>query len=180
MDDIVERMKRVSFIVTDFDGVLSDGRVWFDGDGEQFRWLHARDATALTLWRLTGGKAAMVSGLGCKAMEVISMQWKFVESHMWIRDKARVCREIAERQNIPLAQMAFLGDDIIDMNAIKIVGLGVVVANAGAEVKEAASLVLDAPGGMGAMRELVERILRAKGLLDEAINMYCGRKDGPQ
>jgi 3-deoxy-D-manno-octulosonate 8-phosphate phosphatase (KDO 8-P phosphatase) len=99
---------------------------------------------------------------------------------MWIRDKARVCREMAERHGIPLEQMAFLGDDLIDLYAIQTVGLGVAVADAEPEVKEAAALVLESPGGTGALRELVVRILRAQGRLDDAMRQYCDRKDGAQ
>lgn len=178
--DIEERLRRITFIVTDVDGVLTDGRIWFDGEGLPFRWIHARDATSFTLWHLAGGKSALVSGLGSKAMESIQDRWKCCECHMWIRDKARVCREMAERHGIPLEQMAFLGDDLIDLYAIQAVGLGVAVADAEPEVKEAAALVLESPGGTGALRELVVRILRAQGRLEDAMKQYCDRKDGTQ
>ena len=180
MTDIEERLRRITFIVCDFDGVLTDGRVWFDGDGRPFRWIHARDATALTLWHMMGGKSALVSGLSSKAMEAIAERWNCFECHMEIRDKSRVCREIAERHGVPLEEIAFLGDDIIDLNAIRAAGVGAVVADAEPEVKQAAALVLDSSGGTGAVRELVHRILRAQRRLDEAIRKYCDRKDGPQ
>jgi 3-deoxy-D-manno-octulosonate 8-phosphate phosphatase (KDO 8-P phosphatase) len=177
MTEIEQRLQRITFIVCDFDGVLTDGRVWFDGEGRPFRWIHARDGTALTMWNLVGGKAALVSGLGSKAMEAIAQQWYCCECHTWVRDKLRVCREIAERHSIALEDMAFLGDDIIDLYAVQTVGVGAAVANAVPELKDAAALVLDSQGGTGALRELVQRILRAQGRLDEAMKKYCQRKD---
>ncbi len=178
--DFEEHLKRISFIVCDVDGVLTDGRMWYDGEGLPFRYLHARDGAAFTLWHLSGGRSALVSGLGSKAIEAIAKQWKCAECHMWIRDKARVCREIADRHGIPLEAMAFLGDDLIDLQAMRTVGLGVAVGDAAPEAKQAAALVLQSPGGQGAVRELIHRVLTAQGRLQEAIEKYCNRKDHVQ
>jgi 3-deoxy-D-manno-octulosonate 8-phosphate phosphatase (KDO 8-P phosphatase) len=175
-----DRLKRIAFLVCDVDGVLTDGRIWFDGDGKPFRWLHARDGTALTLWHISGGKSALVSGLGSKAMETVTAQWKCNECHMWIRDKARVCREIAARHGLSLDQMAFLGDDLIDVRAMQAVGLAAAVADAAQEAKDVADIVLASAGGEGAVRELVYLMLRAKGCLEKAVETYCDRKDHVQ
>jgi len=177
MQDFDATLRDIQFICCDVDGVLTDGKMWFDGEGRQFRWLHARDGAGLTLWHLAGGKTAMISGLGSPAIEAIAKTWRCAEHHVWIKDKARVCREIAERHDITLAQMAFIGDDIIDLYAIQAVGLGVAVADAAPEVKAAADMVLETPGGAGVVRELVHRILRAQGRLEETIKIYCDRKD---
>jgi 3-deoxy-D-manno-octulosonate 8-phosphate phosphatase (KDO 8-P phosphatase) len=180
MNDLDVRLRRIKFIVCDVDGVLTDGRMWYDGEGHPFRWIHARDGTALTLWHLVGGQSALVSGLGSRAIEAIAAQWRCAECQQWIRDKGRVCREIAARHGIAPEEMAFLGDDIIDLTGLRAVGLGVVVVDAMPEVKAAADLVLETPGGHGAVRELVHRILRVQGRLDEAVELYCSRKDGTQ
>ena len=108
-----ERLRRIRFIVCDVDGVLTDGQMWFDGEGRPFRALHARDAAALTLWHLSGGKTALVSGLGSQALAAIANIWKCCETHEWIRDKARVCREMAERHGIALEEIPlFLGTTV--------------------------------------------------------------------
>jgi 3-deoxy-D-manno-octulosonate 8-phosphate phosphatase (KDO 8-P phosphatase) len=175
-----ERLARIRCIVCDVDGVLTDGRMFYDGEGRPFRALHVRDGTALTLWRLAGGTAAIVSGLGSKAIEAVAAQWHVPEVHMHVRDKRRVVREIAERQRVSLDQMAFLGDDFIDLFAMKEVGLGVAVADAGPEALEQADLVMDAAGGHGAVRELVGAILKAQERYEEVVESYCNRKDGRQ
>ena len=180
MDSVEERLRRIEFIVCDVDGVLTDGGIAFDGEGRPFRTVHARDVTALTLWRIAGGKTALVSGLGSKALEAIAAQWQLTEHHMWIKDKRSVCEEIAARHTIDLDRMAFLGDDIIDVRAMEVVGLAVAPCDAEPAAKAVAHLVTEAPGGNGPVRELVHRILQAQGRLDDTIQRYCDRTDGPQ
>jgi len=175
MPSIDERLRRIAFIVCDVDGVVTDGRIWYDAEGRPFRSLHARDGTGLTLWRLAGGKSALVSGLGSKAMEAIAAQWQCAECHMWVKDKAGVCRDMASRHGVALDEMAFLGDDVIDIPAFRVVGLAVAVADAAEEARAAAHLVTEAPGGQGAIRELVRRILNAQGRLADAVAAYHDR-----
>jgi 3-deoxy-D-manno-octulosonate 8-phosphate phosphatase (KDO 8-P phosphatase) len=174
------KLRRVRFIVLDVDGVLTDGKLWYDGEGRPFRALHARDATGITLWHLAGGGSAFVSGLGSKAIEAIAHQWRVAECHMWIKDKARVCGEIAAKHGIKLDEMVFIGDDIIDLQAMGAVGVGIAVADALPDIRQRADLVLDTPGGQGAIREAVHRILAAQGRLEEAIQKYLDRKDHTQ
>jgi 3-deoxy-D-manno-octulosonate 8-phosphate phosphatase (KDO 8-P phosphatase) len=180
MQDIQEQLRRIRLIVCDVDGVLTDGGIAFDGKGRPFRTVNVRDVTALTLWRLSGGKSALVTGLGSKAVEAIADTWKCTECHMWVRDKLRVCQEMAQRHGLDMDELAFLGDDIIDVRAIQGVGLGVAVQDAGQEAKEAADLVTDTPGGSGALRELVHRIFEAQGRMEEVLDLYMDRKDGSQ
>lgn len=177
MDVLQDKLRQIRFIVSDMDGVLTDGGVAFDGDGRPFRTVHARDATGLTLWHLAGGKSALVSGLGSKALEAIAKQWGCAEHHMYVKDKTRVCREMAERHGVSLSEMAFLGDDIIDMRAMEAVGLGVCVADGGDEARAAADIVLQTAGGKGALRELVHLILKAQDRMESVLDAYCSRKD---
>jgi 3-deoxy-D-manno-octulosonate 8-phosphate phosphatase (KDO 8-P phosphatase) len=178
MSTLHERLRRLRLIVCDVDGVLTDGRVFYDGEGRPFRSVHVRDVTAMNLWRMIGGKIAMVTGLESRAIEVIAERWGCVELHASVRDKARVLREMTNRQCVALKETAFLGDDIIDLPAMRIAGLAVAVADAVEEARNEAHLVLDAAGGHGGLRELVHRALRAQGRYEEAVGNYCNRKDG--
>ena len=74
MDNLEERLRRVKLIVCDVDGVLTDGSIPYDGEGKPFRTVHVRDVTAFTLWHLSGGKTALLSGLGSAAVEAIARQ----------------------------------------------------------------------------------------------------------
>ncbi|HOD51499.1 MAG TPA: HAD hydrolase family protein [Candidatus Hydrogenedentes bacterium] len=174
------RLKRVRFLVSDVDGVLTDGAIAFDGEGRPFRTVCVRDVTALTMWHLVEGKTALVSGLGSKALEAIAATWKCAECHMWVKNKLRVCEEVAARHGLSMEELAFIGDDIIDVRAISAVGLGVAVADAAPEARQAAHFVTGGAGGKGAVRELIEHILRAQGRYEEALERYMAREDSPQ
>lgn len=177
MSDIDDRLRRIKFIVCDVDGVLTDGQVAFDAEGRPFRSVHVRDVTALTLWHLAGGQSALVTGLESKAVEKIAAHWRCTECHMNIKEKGSICREMAARHGISVQDMAFIGDDIIDITALRTVGLGVTVSDAVPEAKAVAHLVTEAPGGRGALRELVQRILQAQGRFDEVVEAYCQREN---
>jgi len=178
--DIDQRLRKTRIIVCDVDGVLTDGGVTFDADGRPMRTFQARDLAGFTLWRLAGGQSALVSGLGSKAMETLADRWQCAECRMWTKDKRRACEEIAAAHGLGLDEMAFLGDDIIDLRAVEAVGLGVAVADAAPKLLAAADLVTHAAGGEGALRELVERILVAQGRFDQVLAAYCSREDPPQ
>lgn len=179
-NDLERRLRRISFIVSDVDGVLTDGRLWFDGEGRPFRAMHARDGAGLAMWRMMGGKAALVSGLGSNALDAVAKQWKCEEVHTFIKDKAKACRQIAQNQKIPLDQIAFIGDDLIDIKAMKEVGLAVAVNDAVPQVKAIAHVVTERKGGQGALRELIELILTAQNRMDQAMEKYCGTHDDLQ
>ncbi len=176
--DLETRLRRVQFIVCDVDGVLTDGLLFFDGEGRPFRAVHARDAAAFTVWRASGGKIALVTGMGSAAVEAVAKLWQCEDCVTWVKDKGRVCRELSEQHGVPLEEMAFLGDDLIDLTAMRIVGLAVAVADAASEAKAEAHWVTTAPGGRGPLRELVYRILSVRGELESAVAQYCNRKDG--
>ncbi|MFA6242742.1 MAG: HAD hydrolase family protein [Candidatus Hydrogenedentales bacterium] len=172
MQDLVHRMSRIRLIVTDVDGVLTDGKMWFDGEGRPFRAFYARDGLGIALWRYVDGKIAFVSGLASPAVETLAKQWRCCACLTNTRDKASACRQIASEQGLSLEEIAFIGDDVIDLNAMEIVGLAVAVKDAIEEARAAAHYVTVAPGGHGALREVVNRILMSRGKLEECIRRY--------
>jgi 3-deoxy-D-manno-octulosonate 8-phosphate phosphatase (KDO 8-P phosphatase) len=177
MSDLEQRLKRIRLIVTDVDGVLTDGSIPYDGEGRPLRTFNVRDVTALTFWRLAGGRSALVSGLGSKAVDALADTWRVTEVHSWVRNKQQICREIAERQGVSLEEMAYLGDDLIDKRPMEIVGLAVAVSDAAPEIRRLAHLVTEAAGGRGALREVIELILRTQGRLEAVLDEYTRRED---
>lgn len=174
------KLKPIRFLISDVDGVLTDGAIGFDGEGRPFRSVSVKDVTGLTLWHLSEGQTALVSGLGSKALETVAATWKCAECHMWVKNKRRVCEEIAANHGLSLEEIAYIGDDIIDVRAMLSVGVGVAVADATPEAKAAAAFVTTAPGGKGAVRELIERVLRAQDRYEETLERYMAREDVPQ
>jgi 3-deoxy-D-manno-octulosonate 8-phosphate phosphatase (KDO 8-P phosphatase) len=177
-DEFQAALARVRLIIVDVDGVLTDGMLHYDAEGQPFRSFNSRDGLGLTMWRLMGGDAAIVTGLSSKPVEVIAQRWKCVSCRVNVGDKGAACRTIAEKQGVPLEQVAFIGDDILDLPALRIVGLPVAVADAHPRVLEVAQIVTETPGGRGAVRELVETLLDARDELDDAIQKYEKLKTG--
>jgi len=177
MSDMKERLCRIRLIVCDVDGVLTDGSIPFDADGRQLRTFNVRDVTSLTFWRLSGGLSALISGLGSKAVEALADTWRVTEVHTWVKNKQQVLRDMAERLEVPLDCVAYLGDDLIDKRAMEIVGLAVAVRDAAPEIRAVAHLVTEARGGHGALREVVELILRTQGRMDDILEQYTRRED---
>ncbi|MBN2309477.1 MAG: HAD hydrolase family protein, partial [Candidatus Hydrogenedentes bacterium] len=149
MSDLGTAMRRVRFIVSDVDGVLTDGTMGFDAEGRPFRHFNVRDGLGLALWYLAGGRAALVSGQGSPAVEALAKQWRCTDCLVHVRDKAAACRDLAGQYGVALEEMAFIGDDLIDIGAIRAVGLGVAVADAAGPVKDAAAHSTAAAGGAG-------------------------------
>ena len=172
MSDLESKLAKIRFIVSDVDGVLTDGRIGIDDEGRPFRSFHVRDGTGLGLWKLAGGKSALVSGQGSKALETIAAQWECDELMMEIRDKGAACRGLAERHGMSMDELAFIGDDLLDLSALSVVGLSVAVSDAVAEVRDAADFVTELRGGGGALRELIEILLRAQGNYEKACIAY--------
>jgi len=178
--ELTQRMAQVRLLVLDVDGTLTDGNIWFDGEGRPFRALYCHDGAGLTLWRLAGHQAALVSGLGSAAAEAIRQQWDLIEVLSNVKDKVRAVDELAGRAGCTRAQTAYMGDDIIDRNVMRAVGLAVAVRDAVPRIREEAHWVTEAPGGRGAVREVVERLLDAQGILDATVERYCARTDHGQ
>jgi 3-deoxy-D-manno-octulosonate 8-phosphate phosphatase (KDO 8-P phosphatase) len=177
---IEEKMRRIALIVCDVDGVLTDGSLPYDSQGRPGRTFHSHDGAGFTLWRMAGGRAALVSGLESPAMEALAGRWHLSECHMDVKNKKQVCLDMAARLGVTMEQTVFLGDDLIDTDAMRAAGLGVAVANATPPAREAADLILERTGGQGALRELVERILAAQGRLADAMAAYMARTDRQQ
>ena len=147
----------------DCDGVLTDGRLYFSATGEQMKVFDVRDGQGLVSWHKAGGISGIISGRGAgeilaRRAEELGIEFVRVSS----TDKVKDCEEIAHSLGIDFDRIAFVGDDIGDIEIIKRVGFSIAVADAVDEVKSLASYVTKAPGGRGAIREVTEMLLRAK------------------
>ena len=144
----------------DCDGVLTDGRLYFSERGEEMKVFDVRDGQGIVSWHKAGFKSGIISGRGAK--EII--QCRADELGMGIvrtssRDKVADVEEIIRQLGISFENVAFIGDDIGDLDAMKRVGFAVAVGDAVDEVKSIAAYVTRAHGGRGAVREVVDLLL---------------------
>lgn len=167
-------LQDVSALILDCDGVLTDGCVWVDDDGRESRRFSVRDGFGIALWKSMGLKVAVISGRGGASLRHRMARLGVTDVVQSAPDKASAVADAAARLGVSPAQCAFVGDDWPDLPAFGAVGYAIAVADGAREVREAATFVTSARGGDGAVREAIEHILRAKGLLEGGAAAYSG------
>ena len=162
-------MKHLKAIVLDVDGVLTDGGVWWGPNGEEWKRFCFADIMGVSLAMKAGLVVGLISGEGSPLVDRFAVKMGITDFEKNCKDKARALRAFVERRRLALADVTFMGDDVNDLEAMSIAGLAAAPANAVPVVLERATFVSGKPGGYGAVRELVDAILRAKHSSDEAL-----------
>lgn len=172
-DEVSTRARRVRLLLMDVDGVLTDGKIFFIPDGSgglvESKAFHVTDGAGIALARRAGLLTGLVSRRSSPGVVARARELGIEEVHLGVHDKAPVVERIAAEAGIARDETAYLGDDIVDLPALRRVGFPVAVANAAPEVRAHAAYVTTAYGGQGAVRETVELILRAQGKWDDLI-----------
>ena len=172
--DVRERASRITLVLMDADGVLTDGRIIVTADGGDTRAYHARDGLAVRLGQSAGLAFGVVSGRRSPAVALRAQELDFVEIHQGVGDKGACVEEIARRRGVPLASVCFIGDDIVDVPAFRLCGLSIAPSDADPDVLPRAHWVGACEGGRGIVREAVGLILRAAGAWERATAAYLG------
>lgn len=156
----LEKLKHVRLVITDVDGVLTDGGLYYGPDGECLKRFHARDGLGVRMLQQAGVQVAVLSGRDCPALRRRLADLGITEAVLGQVDKRAALSGIMERCGVAAEEVAFIGDDIPDMEVFGLCGLAVTVGDAPDYVKARADLVLECGGGLGAFRELVDVILQ--------------------
>lgn len=157
-----ERAKKIRMIVMDVDGTLTDGTLLVFPDGEELKSYNVRDGTGILLAHLAGLKTGIITGKTSKSVQKRAEKLKIREVHQGILDKKRVLCQIQEKNSLNPKQIAYIGDDLGDLEVIKAVGFAGAVADAHPEIKKNSHFICSKPGGRGAVREFIEFILEAQ------------------
>jgi 3-deoxy-D-manno-octulosonate 8-phosphate phosphatase (KDO 8-P phosphatase) len=177
-----DRARKIKVILFDVDGVLTDGTIWIYPmpvalpDGSivtkmvEAKGYNAHDGAGMTLARLGGIKVGIITKRISETVALRARDLKLEFVYQGQAFKMRAIREIMEKEGVTLDEIAFVGDDVIDLPAMRQCGLAVAVANARAQVKAEAHYVTPSKGGEGAGRDAIEFILQAKGLLQQCID----------
>lgn len=163
----VERAKKVRLLVLDVDGVLTDGGLYYDLQGQVLKRFHVQDGLGIKLAQQAGLKIAVISGLKSKAVEKRLDELGVFDYFTGYTKKLPKLIELAEKNNLTLTEMAYLGDDWVDAAPMSKVGLPMAVNNAVPEIKKIALWTSSRPGGQGAVREAITFILSAQNKLEE-------------
>lgn len=156
--------KGIMLLVLDVDGVMTDGGIILDGEGNELKRFHVRDGHGIKMLKSSGIEVAIVTGRYSKVVERRAKELKLTEVYQRCHDKSVAYEHILAKLGLKDAEVAYMGDDIVDIPVLKRAGLSVVVADGAEEAKAAATMVTKLPGGKGAVREVTDFILKSKGL----------------
>lgn len=148
----------VGILILDCDGVLTDGGMYFDASGQSLKRFDVKDGLALAELARQGFPTAVISGDASRITQVRCEKLCITHARLGRMDKQAALREVLEEAGIEAAYAVYVGDDVTDIAPMRMVGLGVAVADAVPEVKAAAGWVTERPGGHGAVREVCDAI----------------------
>ena len=166
------RCQTIELILSDVDGVLTDGGVIFDNQGIEIKRFHIRDGMGIKLWQRAGYRFGVVTARNSHIVKVRAAELGIDIIRQGFERKLPTIREIMQQLQLEVQQVCYIGDDLTDLAAIQTVGLGIAVADAVPEVRAAAHYTTKLSGGQGAVREAIEYILKAKQRWTDLIQKY--------
>jgi len=167
-----DKARSVRWLVLDVDGVLTDGRIYLDGGDGEWKAFDVRDGQRIVLAALEGMRTVFLTGRTSRVVERRAAELGVYRVFQGSRDKGATMELFLSEEGIAPEAVAYLGDDLVDLPALRRAGFKAAVGDAVAEVQAAADWISAAPGGRGAVRELVEFILTAQGRWEQAIARY--------
>ena len=172
MQQLVEKAKIIRLVSFDVDGVLTDGRLFFDAQGEETKGFHARDGLGIKLLRQSGVEVAVISGRRSSAVERRMAALDISLVYQGQDNKLIALEQLCQTLNLQHEQIAHVGDDVLDVPVMKRVGLSIAVHDAHERAKQCADWCTCLPGGYGAAREVCDLIMKAQGTLEAMLSSY--------
>jgi 3-deoxy-D-manno-octulosonate 8-phosphate phosphatase (KDO 8-P phosphatase) len=175
-----KRARPIKMIVMDVDGTLTDGTLFVLPDGEEVKSYNVRDGLGILLAQLAGLKTAIITGKTSKSLEKRVEKLRIDELHQGILDKKPVLDAILKKHHLAAEEVAYIGDDLGDLEVIRSVGLAAAVADAHPVIKKHSHFVCHRSGGRGAVREFIEFILESQEkwkLVEEKIKELFNKRD---
>lgn len=160
---LVDRIRNVKVLILDVDGVLTDGRIILSDDGQETKCFNVRDGHGLKMIRRAGVEVMFLTGRKSLAVEHRARELGVERVYQGALDKLAVLEEIMATTGLSPGQVAYMGDDIVDLPVLRRAGFSVTVSDAHEDVLQAVDLVTRNAGGRGAVREVCEIILKAQG-----------------
>lgn len=158
-----EKLKEITTLIFDFDGVLSDGKIWVLPDGEQIRSTGVKDGYALQYALRKGYRIAIISGGIGESMRLRYKRFEGMEVYLQVHDKLTVFADYIKKHNITPDEVMYMGDDIPDYNLMKLCAVKCCPADACEEIKSISDYISFQKGGDGCARDIIEQILKSQG-----------------
>jgi 3-deoxy-D-manno-octulosonate 8-phosphate phosphatase (KDO 8-P phosphatase) len=170
--NILSKARRIKLLILDVDGVLTDGRIIYDSDGKDLKLFDVHDGLGVHILGKSGIPTILVTAKGSNTLIPRARDMQIAHVFADILPKSAVLEKIRVEYKISDSEICFVGDDLVDLSLMRRVGLPVAVNNAAPEVKKRAVYITKARGGRGAVREVVELILKAQHKWQEAVAVY--------
>lgn len=161
--NIEEKAKKIKALILDVDGVMTDGRIIYDNFGDEFKMFDVQDGYGLVLWHRAGLKSAIVTAKKTKIVARRAKECHITKLFQNARDKGITYDKILKDLKVTDEEVCFIGDELLDIPIMKRAGLAVAVPYSREEVKLLAHYVTKSHGGRGAVREVIELILKSQG-----------------
>jgi 3-deoxy-D-manno-octulosonate 8-phosphate phosphatase (KDO 8-P phosphatase) len=165
---LAQRCRALKLVLSDVDGVMTDGTVLILPDGAEAKAFHIRDGLGVVLAHQAGLRTGLLSGRASDSVARRAAELGMAVVRQGVRDKGRALLEIVAELGITPREVAYVGDDINDLPVFAEVALSAAPADAPLEVRSQAFMALQTPGGRGCLREFIEVILRARGEWEQA------------
>jgi len=166
--------QKIELLLADVDGVLTDGGVIFDNQGVESKRFHIRDGLGIKLWQQAGNRFGIITGRASQIVRVRATELGIDLLRQGVDDKLSVAKSLLAELRLQPEQVAYMGDDLPDLEVMQYVGLAIAPADGAREVRGAAKLVTQLGGGHGAVREAIEAILQAQGRWEHLVRKYQG------
>ncbi len=167
-----ERCRSIAVLLSDVDGVLTDGQIFLDNQGIESKAFHIRDGLGVKLWQKAGYQFGMLTLRSTQSLKVRAAELGIEIIRQGVPDKLAALKQILAELKLTRDRVCYMGDDLPDLPVIRAVGLGIAVADACGEVRQAAHYTTQECGGGGAVRAVIELILKAQCRWTDVIQTY--------
>jgi len=172
MQDILNKAKNIELVIFDVDGVMTDGSLFFGDDGQEYKAFNSFDGHGIRMLLEGGIKAAVITGRKSSVVEHRMKDLGVELIYQGYRDKTPAFEALMKEVNLSAEQIAYVGDDVVDLPVMSRVGFAIAVQNSHAFVKQHADWITPRNGGSGAVRDVVEFLLEARGTLAAKLESY--------
>jgi len=171
-ETIYSKAKSIQLLICDVDGVMTDGRLFFGDNGMEYKAFHARDGLGIMMLQRSGIPLAVITA---RTSDVVKHRMKNLKIDLVFQgqlSKVKAFEHICQEQNLLPEQIAYVGDDLVDIPVMRKVGLSIAVADAHERVKQFSDWTTKHKGGQGAVRDVCELLMDAQGTLEEQFANY--------
>jgi 3-deoxy-D-manno-octulosonate 8-phosphate phosphatase (KDO 8-P phosphatase) len=172
--NLTSRCLPIELLLSDVDGVLTDGGVIFDNEGIEIKRFYIRDGLGIKLWQRAGHRFGLVTGRASHIVQLRAVELGVDLVRQGVDDKLPAVKQIMAERNLKPEQVCYVGDDLPDLPVLRYVGLAVAVGDGSEDLHQSAHYVTKSQGGHGALREVIEMLLKAQNRWDDVLRKFGG------